>query len=113
MSRTRRGVALALAAVVVLMVSTATAGAAPAPPSPPQPPPPAGLGVKLLDGPADRVDDPRAHSYIVDHLAPGTTITREIGISNGDAEPAQIAFYAAAADIQGGTFVVAPDDTTN
>ena len=70
-----------------------------------RPPPPPGLGVKLLQGPADSVDDPRAHEYIVDHLAPGTTISRQIGFSNGDAEPADLTFYAAAAEIHDGAFV--------
>ena len=67
--------------------------------------PPPGLGVRLLQGPAGGVDDPRAHEYIVDHLAPGATISRQIGFTNGDAEPADLAFYAAAAEINDGSFV--------
>jgi hypothetical protein len=51
------------------------------------------------------VDDPRAHEYIVDQLAPGATISRQIGFTNGDAEPADLSFYAAAADIHDGGFV--------
>ena len=69
------------------------------------PAPPPGLGVRLLEGPADSVGDPRAHEYIVDHLAPGTTISRQIAFSNGNAEAADLSFYAAAADIHDGTFV--------
>jgi hypothetical protein len=60
--------------------------------------------VRLLQGPADNLDDPRAHDYIVDHLAPGTTISRQIGFTNGDAEPADLSFYPVAADIHDGGF---------
>lgn len=72
------------------------------------PPPPAGLGVKLLQGPAGGVDNPRAHEYVVDHLTPGTTITRQVGFSNGDAAPIDLDFYAAAADLTDDGFIVRP-----
>jgi hypothetical protein len=68
------------------------------------PPPPPGIGVRLLQGPADNLDDPRAHEYIVDHLAPGTTISRQVGFSNGDAQAADLSFYADAAAIHDGAF---------
>ena len=66
---------------------------------------PAGLGVTLLEAPANTAGDPRAKSYIVDHLAPGTTISRKVGFSNGDAKPMNLTFYAAAALLQDGAFV--------
>lgn len=66
--------------------------------------PPPGIGVRLLQGPADNLDDPRAHEYIVDHLAPGTTISRQVGFSNGDGQAADLSFYAAAAGIHDGAF---------
>ena len=66
---------------------------------------PAGLGVKLLQGPAGAAGDPRAHEYIVDHLAPGATISRKIGFSNGDAKPMDLSFYTVAASIKDGGFV--------
>ena len=67
-----------------------------------------GLGVRLLEGPADNLDDPRAHDYIIDHVAPGTTISRRIGFSNGDERPIDLSFYAAGADIGGDAFAVLP-----
>lgn len=77
------------------------------------PAPPPGIGVKLLQGPADGADNPRAHEYIVDHLAPGTTISRQVGFSNGDAVPMDMTFYAAAADISAGAFVAQPGRAAN
>lgn len=74
---------------------------------------PAGIGVKLLQGPADSVDNPRAHEYIVDHLTPGTTISRLVGFSNGNAEPATLSFYPAAASIANGAFTVGAGHATN
>jgi MYXO-CTERM domain-containing protein len=99
---------LASARRLVLVVLVAGALCAPAIGASAQvtaPPPPPGLGVKLLQGPADSADDPRTHEYIVDHLAPGTTISRQIGFSNGESEPSDLSFYAAAADIHDGRFV--------
>jgi hypothetical protein len=57
------------------------------------------VGIRLLEGPADRMDDPRAYSYIVDHLAPGATILRQIEVSNTTAEPQPVQLYAAGADV--------------
>jgi hypothetical protein len=90
---------------VVLVAGALCAPAAAASAQAPAPTPPPGIGAGLLQGPADNVDDPRTHEYIVDHLAPGTTISRQIGYSNGDATPADLAFYAVAADIHDGGFV--------
>src|ERR1700680_1500825 len=43
---------------------------------------PGSVGVRLLDVPANAVTNPRARDYIVDNLAPGTTIHRRIVVSN-------------------------------
>ena len=69
---------------------------------------PKGLGIRLLDAPADRADDPRARSYIIDHLAPGTTIERHVEVSNGTDEDANIDVYPVAADVKGGGFSADP-----
>ena len=92
------------------LVPAATAAAAP--PVSSSPPPP-GLGVKLLQGPDNRLDDPRARNYIVDHLAPGTTISRQIGYSNGNTEPLDVTFFAVSADLASGGFVVGADHAPN
>ncbi len=67
-----------------------------------------GIGIRLLDAPVATRDDPRARVYIVDHLAPGAVIERRIEVSNTTPQPQQVALYAAAATIDGGSFVGAP-----
>jgi hypothetical protein len=91
--------------VLVLAAGAFCASAAWAPAQATQDAPPPGLGVRLLQGPAGSEGNPRAHEYIVDDLEPGTTISRQIGFSNGDAEPKDLTFYAVAADLADGGFV--------
>jgi len=62
------------------------------------------VGFRLVDAPSDRVQDPRAHIYIVDHLAPGTTIHRRVEVSNGTAQAVHIRLYAGAATLEQGQF---------
>lgn len=63
------------------------------------------IGIRLVDIPASAQDDPRAHAYIVDHLAPGTTIQRRVEVSNATGVDQVIHVYPAAADISAGVFV--------
>jgi hypothetical protein len=62
------------------------------------------IGFRLVDAPTDRLADPRAHIYIVDHLAPGTTIHRKVEVSNGTAHAMHIRLYAGAATLEQGEF---------
>jgi hypothetical protein len=62
------------------------------------------VGIRLLDAPVGREDDPRAQSYIVDHLQQGATITRHVEVSSTDTKPVQVQLYVAAASVKGGTF---------
>ena len=62
------------------------------------------VGIRIVDAPSSRVDDPRAKLYIVDHVAPGTTITRRVEVSNRTDVPQAIQLYAAAAEVTGGSF---------
>ena len=62
------------------------------------------IGIRLLDAPTERADDPRARQYIVDHLAPGTTINRRVEVSNDTDAPQTIQLYAAAASVDAGDF---------
>lgn len=66
--------------------------------------PPGTIGIRLVDAPTNRVDDPRARQYIVDHVAPGTTISRRVEISNSTTETQVVQVYAAAGSIEEGTF---------
>jgi hypothetical protein len=69
---------------------------------------PGGVGVRLLDVPADAANNPRAREYIVDNLTPGTTIHRRIEVSNTTRAELHVAIYPAAATISQGSFVGAP-----
>jgi hypothetical protein len=62
------------------------------------------VGVRLVDVPVDEATNPRARQYIVDQLAPGTTIHRRIEVANKTAFPVRVAVYAAAASIADGSF---------
>ena len=74
---------------------------------------PGSIGIQLLEGPANREDDPRAHTYIIDFLAPGTVIHRKFQVANTSQSTQHVDLYAGAATIAGGTFLVAPDRTSN
>lgn len=62
------------------------------------------VGIRILDAPTNRSTDPRARSYIVDHLSPGTTIKRRVEVSNDTDRAQPVQLYAAAGEISGGTF---------
>ncbi len=98
-----------LALLTVLAVMAPGAGAV----ADSSPPPPGVIGVRLLDAPVSRADDPRALIYIVDHLNPGEVIHRRIQISNTTPDTASVAVYEAAAQISGGQFTGAPERTAN
>lgn len=70
------------------------------------------IGVRLLDVPADSPDGSRARSYIVEQVAPGTTVRRRIEITNTTSSTADVAIYAAAADLRG-TFRFASGHSRN
>jgi hypothetical protein len=95
---------LVLVVGLVALVALTQALAPPAHAAPAQAPAPQSVSIGLVDPPASPTGDPRAKEYIVDHLAPGATIHRQVEISN-DSDVAQpVEFYTAAADIGGGQF---------
>src|SRR3954447_8410352 len=63
-----------------------------------------GLGIRLLEAPTSLADDPRAHVYVIDHLAPGTTITRKVQVTDGTTSPLDVALYAGGSEIKGGVW---------
>jgi len=71
------------------------------------------IGIQLLQGPAGREQDSRAHLYIVDHLAPGTTIKRDVRVVNKSPDRHRIDVYPAAATVDEEKFVFAVDRTAN
>jgi hypothetical protein len=66
--------------------------------------PPQTVGIRLVDAPIGRAADPRAHEYIIDHVAPGATITRHVEVSNDTSAQQLIQLYAAAATVKDGAF---------
>jgi hypothetical protein len=62
------------------------------------------VGIRLVDAPTNRTGDPRARLYIVDHLAPGSTITRRVEVSNDTDRAQTIQLYAGAATVAAGSF---------
>lgn len=72
-----------------------------------------GVSIGLAEAPSDRADDPRARTYVIDHLAPGATIERSIRVANTTERPQQIDLYAAAAAIAGASMHFAEGRSTN
>jgi hypothetical protein len=71
------------------------------------------VGIRLVDGPSPSLDSPLARSYIVGRLAPGTTIRRQIEISNTTLSTVSVAVYAAGAGLVNGHFGFAPGHSRN
>jgi hypothetical protein len=72
-----------------------------------------GIGIRLIDIPESSAVDPRARLYVIDHLAPGTTISRRVEVSNTSAEAVEVVTYAAAARIDDGSFIGSRGRTAN
>jgi hypothetical protein len=62
-----------------------------------------GIEIRLLETRAAS-RDPLARSYIVDRLAPGTTVRRRVEITNGTDSTAEVGVYPAAATLARGKF---------
>jgi hypothetical protein len=66
---------------------------------------PEGLGIRLTEAPVDRKDDPRARSFIIDHVAPGSSLSRKFEVTNGTDRPISVELYGAPAQLEDGAFV--------
>jgi hypothetical protein len=64
-----------------------------------------GLGVGLVDVPKG-TKDPRAQTYVVDHVRPGATLHRRYQVCNGTRQPMTVRLYAGAAAVNSGAFRV-------
>lgn len=67
-----------------------------------------GLGIRLLEAPESRRDDPRAQLYVVDQVKPGATFTRKLEVTNGDPAAMDVLLYAVPAAIAHGNFTAGP-----
>jgi hypothetical protein len=84
------------------LAAAAAAGAFPIAYADDAPPiPPGTVGIRLLEAPASRLDDPRALNYVVDHVHPGASFARSIQVSNGIDGPIRFGMLAGAATIGG------------
>ncbi|GAA3428115.1 hypothetical protein GCM10018953_52980 [Streptosporangium nondiastaticum] len=101
------------AALLALAVSGGLGAAAAAATDPPRPQAKGAIGIVLLEAPENRMDDPRARIFIVDHVNPGTTFSRRLQITNSSPRRQRVKLYAAAADIRQGRFTFAPGRTQN
>lgn len=71
------------------------------------------IGIRLLQAPVALENDPRARVYIIDHVAPGTTISRQIAVSSTSDSPVQVQLYGGPAVINGGSFNAEPVGRTS
>ncbi|WP_326562209.1 hypothetical protein [Micromonospora sp. NBC_01796] len=71
------------------------------------------IGIQLLEGPADRREDPRARRYIVDHLPPGTVVKRQMLVANKTDKRQEIELYPAAATVADARFQFGEGRTPN
>jgi hypothetical protein len=94
-------IALSLLGAIIVPASTALAAG------------PGGIGVRLVDVPADSRDDPLTGSYIVDRLTPGTSIQRRVEITNTTRSTAAVSVYPAAANLRRGNFAFAAGHSAN
>ncbi len=74
---------------------------------------PGSIGVRIVEVTSGLSDDPRARLYIVDHVAPGTVIERQIEVSTTSSIAAPVEMYPAAASIEKGIFSGAEGRTAN
>lgn len=71
------------------------------------------LSVRLTDAPENRRDDPRAQVYVVDHLPPGSTITRHIEVTNDSRDPMQVELYPGPVEIVDGAWTPLEEGATS
>jgi hypothetical protein len=92
----RRAISMLFVALVVALAAAPVSA---------QAPPEGSIGIRLVDAPVERQDDPRAQTYIVDHVGQGATITRHVEIMSTVAQPTNVSLYVAAATVDDGQFV--------
>jgi hypothetical protein len=79
----------------------------------PTPAPAAGIAIGLVDVPAAAQNDPRARSYIVDHMNPGASIERRIRVQNNTAQKQSVHLYSGAAHLADNAFTAEDQGASN
>jgi hypothetical protein len=104
---------MAVAAATPVATATPAAAATPAASETAAPAGGGGVGVQLVPIAGEASADPRSLLYIMNHVAPGTTLSRQIEVSNNSAAGVAVNVYVSGADIQGGSFVGETGATQN
>jgi hypothetical protein len=104
----RRSLAVLGLAATVSAVAGSPAAAASA-----HPPKLGSIGIRLMNAPVSERANPLARIYIIDHLAPGTTIHRRIQVVNASRSAVHLTVYPAAASIAHGQFLFAAGHQQN
>jgi hypothetical protein len=71
------------------------------------------IGIRLVGAPPNSGGNPLARVYVVDRVAPGSSIRRRVEISNSTSSTADVMVYAAAAGFRRGRFAFAPGRSRN
>ena len=105
----RRLVVLLLAVASVIVPVTAVSASSTSQPTRG----PDGIGIRLVALPGDSGGSPLATSYVVERLAPGTSVRRTVAIDNSTDAIADVAVYTAGASIVRGNFAFNPSHSQN
>src|ERR1700754_4532684 len=71
------------------------------------------VGIRLLEAPMARREDPRAHMYIVDHLNPRAQNSRRFEVLNKTDRAREFDIYAGSASLEENEFVFGEDHDGN
>jgi hypothetical protein len=71
-----------------------------------------GLGIGLVEFPTGN-RDPRAQTYVVDHVRPGAQFSRRFQVCNGTSKPLTVLLYAGAAHVADGAFQIDAGHASN
>jgi hypothetical protein len=71
------------------------------------------IGIRLIAAATAAPGNPLASTYIVDRLAPGTTLTRQVEVDNDTKANVDLSVYPAAASVVRGSFAFAPGHNGN
>jgi hypothetical protein len=66
------------------------------------------IELRLLDAPSARREDPRARSYVIDHVHPGDSISRRIAVVNRTKGSVRVELYSGGAELERGGFIPMP-----
>lgn len=72
-----------------------------------------GIGIRIFETSAATHQDPLARSYIVNRLAPGASVRRQVEVTNGTHSVANVSVYPAAATLLHGEFAFAGGHSRN